>query len=157
MDRAADGARIHFPPPLIFLAGLALGAVLDHLLDLPDLGLDRDFRSVVGGLFLLAGVLVDIAGAGLFLRRHTAIIPFKPASCLVTSGIYRWTRNPMYLGMASIYVGVAVMLNSLAGLLLLPLVLLIIQSWVIAREEAYLQRAFGSDYAAYKRRVRRWI
>lgn len=157
MDRTADGAKVHFPPPLVYLAGLALGVALDRLLHLPTLGFGRQFGDVVGGLFLLGGALVDIAGAGLFLRRRTAIIPFKPASCLVTSGIYAWTRNPMYLGMAFIYAGIALILDSLAALVMLPVVLAIIQLQVIAREEAYLERAFGTRYAAYKSRVRRWI
>jgi len=94
---------------------------------------------------------------GLFLRRRTAVIPYKPATSLVTSGIYRWTRNPMYLGLALIYLGLALILNSLAALVLLPLVLSIIQSQVIAKEEAYLERTFGNDYVAYKKSVRPWI
>lgn len=157
MERNAEGPNIHFPPPLVFVAGLALGVALDRLFDLPSLGLEHVLRDGVGGLFLLGGLLVDIAGAGLFLRRRTAIIPFKPASCLVTSGIYAWTRNPMYLGMALIYAGMALILNSLAALVALPVVLVIIGTQIIAREEAYLERAFGSSYIAYKCRVRRWI
>ena len=157
MDRTADGAKVHFPPPLVYLGGLALGVALERLFDLPTLGLNRAFGDVVGGLFVSCGLLLDIAGAGLFLRRRTAIIPFKPASCLVTSGIYGWTRNPMYLGMALIYAGIALILNSLAALVVLPVVLAIIQTRVIAREEVYLDRAFGEQYAAYKSRVRRWI
>jgi len=91
------------------------------------------------------------------MRRGTAILPFKPASNLVTSGILGWTRNPMYVGMAVFYVGLAIALNSVASLVLLPVVLAIVQTQVIAREEAYLERAFGEDYVAYKKRVRRWI
>jgi protein-S-isoprenylcysteine O-methyltransferase Ste14 len=105
----------------------------------------------------LAGLFVSFAGAGVFMQHRTAIIPFKPASSLVTAGIYGWTRNPMYLGMALTYVGLAVLSNSLSAMVLLPVVLLIIQLQVIAREEAYLERAFGSAYAAYKKQVRRWI
>ena len=91
------------------------------------------------------------------MRRRTAIIPFKPASVLVNSGIYGWTRNPMYLGMALAYGGLAVLFNSLAALIVLPIVLAVVQTQVIAREEAYLERAFGREYLAYKSQVRRWI
>lgn len=157
MDRTADGAKVHFPPPLIYLAGLAVGVAVGRLLHLPGLGLTRELRNVVGGLILVAGLFLDFSAAGLFLRRRTAIIPFKSASCLVTSGIYRWTRNPMYLGMAVNYAGIAVILNSLCALVVLPVVLAIIQTQVIAREEAYLERAFGNDYVAYKGHVRRWL
>src|SRR5262249_22614759 len=113
--------------------------------------------DIIGGLFVLAGFVVMFAGAGLFMQRRTAIIPYKPATLLVTSGVYGWTRNPMYLGMALAYFGLALLLNSLLSLILLVLVLAIVQPQVIAREEAYLSRAFGSDYVAYKGRVRRWI
>ena len=157
MEKASDGANVRFPPPLIYVGGLALGIAGGRFLNLPNLGLSPEIRDLLGGVFALVGFLVSFAGAGLFLRRGTAIIPFKPATQLVTSGIYRWTRNPMYLGMALIYAGLAIILNSLPALVLLPLVLAIIQRQVIAREEAYLERAFGDEYAAYRNQVRRWI
>lgn len=157
MDRTADGANVRFPPPLIYIAGLALGVIAGRFLNLPTLGVSLAMRRIAGIGLDVVGLLVMFAGAGLFVRRRTAIIPFKPASTLVTSGILGWTRNPMYLGMAVFYVGLAVLLNSLAALVLLPLVLAIVQTQVIAREEAYLERAFGDEYRAYKTAVRRWF
>lgn len=157
MKKATDGANVRFPPPLIYVAGLALGIAAERLLHLPNLGLPIGIRSVAGGALDVIGFLVMFAGAGLFLRRRTAILPFKSASSLVTSGILGWTRNPMYLGMAIFYAGLAVNLNSLAALILLPLVLVIVEKQVIAREEAYLERAFGNEYVAYKNRVGRWF
>lgn len=157
MKHPNDGANVRFPPPLIYVAGLLLGIAVDRLLKLPSLGLPIGVRSVAGSVLDVVGFLVMFAGAGLFLRRRTAILPFKPASSLVTSGILGWTRNPMYLGMAIFYVGLAVILNSLACLILLPLVLMTVQKQVIAREEAYLERAFGHEYVAYKNRVGRWL
>lgn len=157
METTSDGANVRFPPPAVYAVGLAIGVVAGRLLQFPGLGLASAVRELLGLIFAVVGIAASMAGAGLFVHRRTAIIPYKPASCLVTSGIYRWTRNPMYLGLALIYVGVAGLLNSLAAILLLPLVLAIIQVSVIAREEAYLERAFGSEYLTYKRRVRPWI
>lgn len=157
MANADDGANVRFPPPLIYIGLLAVGFTVGRLLHLPNLGLEPRMRESAGGILVLAGVLVSFAGAGLFLRSRTAIIPFKPATHLVTSGVYRWTRNPMYLGMALIYSGLAFLLNSLAALVLLLVVIAIMQRQVIAREEAYLERAFGNEYLAYKSRVRPWI
>jgi protein-S-isoprenylcysteine O-methyltransferase Ste14 len=157
MEKAADGANIRFPPPLIYVAGLVFGIAADRILNLPSFGLTLATRIVAGIVLCVIGFLVMFAGAGLFLRRRTAILPFKHASVLVTSGILGWTRNPMYLGMAVFYIGLAVILNSLAALVLLPVVLAIVQTQVIAREEAYLERAFGDEYVAYKTRVRRWF
>ena len=157
MEKVSDGANVRFPPPLIYVGGLVLALVGDRLLHLPSLGLHPGIRGIAGAVLVVIGFVVSFAGAGLFMQRRTAIIPYKPATHLVTSGIYRWTRNPMYLGMALIYLGVAILLNNLAALILLVPVLAIIQSQVIAREEAYLERAFGNEYVAYKRRVRAWI
>ena len=157
VEKANDGADIRFPPPLIYAAGLLLGLAGAHFFNLPKLGLPMKISDLLGAGLALGGVAISCVSAGIFLRRGTAIIPYKPASQLVTSGIYRWTRNPMYLALALIYAGIAVYLNALLALVLLPLVLAIIQTQVITREEAYLERAFGSQYIAYKKRVRTWI
>lgn len=76
---------------------------------------------------------------------------------LVTSGVFRLTRNPMYVGLAAAYAGVAALLGSWWPLALLPLVLVAVDRLVIAREEPYLARALGAQYEAYRRRVRRWL
>jgi len=157
METVRDGAKVLFPPPLIYLGGLALGIVAERLLNLPTLGLQPAVRELPGGILAVLGQVVSFTGAGTFRRRGTAVLPFKPASRLVTSGIYRWTRNPMYVGMALTYAGVAIFVNSLSALVLLPVVLAIIQTQVVAKEEAYLERTFGNDYATYKNEVRRWL
>jgi protein-S-isoprenylcysteine O-methyltransferase Ste14 len=152
-----DGANVRFPPPLVYAAGLLVGIAVERFLHVPRLGLAPPLRDLLGATGLLAGVAISAASVSLFKRRGTAIIPYKPATALVTTGIYKWTRNPMYLGLALLYVGTSLLLNSLAALMLLPFVLAIIQSQVIYREEAYLRRAFGSEYADYERQVRMWI
>ena len=98
-------------------------------------GFSRRCATFVGAGSVVAGLLVSFAGAGVFRRLGTAIIPYKPATRLVTSGIYRWTRNPMYLGMALIYLGVTTFFNSLSSLVLLPLVIATVQTQVIARRK----------------------
>lgn len=157
MRNDSDNANIRFPPPLIYLGALLLGIFLGRAVNVPGLGIEPGLRAIIASALILAGAIVNFAGAGLFLRNRTAIIPHKPARRLVVTGIYRWTRNPMYLGMSLLYLGLAILFDSFLALLLLPLVLLIIQTQVIAREEAYLERAFGGEYRAYKERVRRWI
>jgi protein-S-isoprenylcysteine O-methyltransferase Ste14 len=157
MKTNVDSANIRFPPPLIYLVGLLLGILGGRVLGLASIGFGASIGTALAGTFLLLGLVVNLAGAGRFLHLGTAIIPHKAASKLVTSGIYRWTRNPMYLGMALLYAGIAILFDSIGALLLLPIVLAVIQTQVIAREEAYLERAFGDEYLAYKRRVRRWI
>ena len=158
MTNDVDNANVRFPPPLIYLGFLIGGIWAGRAFGLPGLGLDASARDLFGWIVAAFGILVGpVAGAGLFYRLRTAIIPIKPANRLVTLGIYRWTRNPMYLGLALIYAGIAILCDSLFALLLLIPVLIIIQRYVIAREEAYLERTFGDEYEAYRARVRRWI
>ena len=93
----------------------------------------------------------------LFFRARTHLIPNRPANALVMAGPYRFTRNPMYVSLTAVYLGVCVLMLSLWALLLLPLVLMVIYTKVIAPEEAYLERRFGGEYAHYRKRVRRWL
>jgi len=158
MTNDVDNAGVRFPPPLIYLGFLLGGIWVGWVLGLPGLGLEPDWRNAIGWTVIVIGIFVGpVGGAGLFHLKRTAIIPFKPASRLVTSGIYRWTRNPMYVGMALIYAGVAILFDSHLALLFLIPVLALVRYYVIAREEAYLERTFGDEYVAYKARVRRWI
>jgi protein-S-isoprenylcysteine O-methyltransferase Ste14 len=85
------------------------------------------------------------------------VSPYRAPTKLVTTGPYRVTRNPGYLGMTLAYVGVVVLAGALWPLVLLPVVLLIVDRGVIAREERYLDRRFGQDYSDYKRQTRRWL
>jgi protein-S-isoprenylcysteine O-methyltransferase Ste14 len=81
----------------------------------------------------------------------------KPVSSLVQDGPFRYSRNPGYLSLAMLYAGMAILRNALWPILLLPLLVLMTQRELIEREERYLERAFGEEYLAYKRRVRRWV
>jgi protein-S-isoprenylcysteine O-methyltransferase Ste14 len=113
--------------------------------------------SLLGWGLLLAGVLLAVSAAYLFRRGGTTPNPTKPTTALVIGGPYRLTRNPMYVGMATLYFGGTLLLNDPWPLAFLPVVIALVRRRVIAREEAYLERRFGDEYRAYKARVRRWI
>jgi len=146
------------PPPLIYVAGLALGLGADWLFDLEAL----PERSTAGGLWLglaLGGfglALIFWAGSR-FIGAGTPLPPYKPSTTLVTDGPYRRSRNPIYLGMAFVYLGVVCATASLGALVLLPVVILVMEFGVIRREERYLEARFGEAYRAYRQQVRRWI
>lgn len=153
------GPAVRFPPPLMFLTGFAAGWALDHwLLHWPlvsELRLGWAYALAVA--FAAASVWLLIAALGGFRRKGTDPRPWREDSALVVEGIYRYTRNPMYLGMALLQVAAALVLNSLWPLLTLGPVLFVIQHQVIGREEAYLRQRFGADYDDYCRQVRRWL
>ena len=91
------------------------------------------------------------------IQTRTSPLPIKPTTAIVATGPYRFTRNPMYVGLAALYLGITLWVDSLWPVLFLPAVLFMIQRFVIAREERYLEAKFGDQYRGYKARVRRWI
>jgi protein-S-isoprenylcysteine O-methyltransferase Ste14 len=150
-----DSAKIGFPPPLIYLGVLLLGFAWTGLTG--KLGPAGTLSTWTGGAFLLLGALVIVAGTERFRNAGTDPKPWRSSTSLVTTGIYRVTRNPMYLGMAILYAGFAILFDSFTALLLLPVAILLIRTQVIAREERYLLGKFGADYDAYKQDVPRWF
>ena len=153
-----DHADVRVVPPLVYAAALAAGFLLQWARPIP---LAREtgvvaFRTVGIGLALLGGWLVAEALRGM-RARGTSPIPVRPTTALVLDGAYRYTRNPMYLGMLLVCAGLALAANALWPLVLLPFVVSIINRHVIVREEKYLSRKFGGEYEVYKRRTRRWI
>jgi protein-S-isoprenylcysteine O-methyltransferase Ste14 len=113
--------------------------------------------SLVGGLWIALGLVLIGSAMGGFRRAGTPVIPFEPSTALVTSGIYRYTRNPMYLGLTMVLIGCALLFGSLGALLPIPVFLLIIEFRFVRGEERFLEEIFGDTYLEYKRRVRRWL
>ena len=150
-----DSAGVVAPPPLIYLGGLAVGFGLEALL--PGASLPGAVQWGLGGVLLVTGLVLLASFNTLFQRTGTAVEPWKPTTAIVTSGPYRLTRNPAYVGMALVYLGIAVMSQALWVLVPLPFVLAVINNGVIRREERYLERKFGQEYLDYKRTVRRWV
>jgi protein-S-isoprenylcysteine O-methyltransferase Ste14 len=155
-DRGPD---VKFPPPLLFVAGLGGGVLLDRLLAalVPSIIPATLPVQVVGIAVGVIGLACVYTGIITFRRARTAVYPNRPASQVVTRGIYARTRNPMYLGFTLFYLGGVLVLASVGALALLPVVLLLLYRLVIAREERHLQRAFPEAYADYCARVRRWL
>jgi protein-S-isoprenylcysteine O-methyltransferase Ste14 len=159
MEKTTGNPGVRFPPPLMFLIGLAAGWAIHHwVLAWPLVAPERAhwLYAPAAGFGLVAVWLIGSALGG-FRRQGTDPRPWREDSALVVGGIYRQTRNPMYLGMALAYVTITLALDSWWPLLTLVPVLLVIRRHVIAREEAYLLRRFGADYFDYCFRVRRWF
>ena len=151
-----DSAKVTFPPPLVYLGTLLLGLLADSLAGLA-LPLTQPVRIAGVAVLVTLGLLIIFAGLFRFRQAGTDPEPWKTSSAIVRKGIYRSTRNPMYLGMAIAYLGLALGLASLSALVLFPVLIVIIQTQVIAREERYLEAKFGEDYRSYKSDVRRWL
>jgi protein-S-isoprenylcysteine O-methyltransferase Ste14 len=151
----ADTAGIRVPPPVYYIVAFLIGVALELAFPTswPPVGI-----RIAGALFG-AGAWLALDGAAMvfFRQAGTSMIPMNPTTALVTSGPYRVSRNPMYLGMAFLYVAFAFGFGAIWALALLPAVIVSVDRLVIAREEPYLERRFGQAYRDYKSRVRRWV
>ncbi|OYX49104.1 MAG: hypothetical protein B7Y97_09570 [Sphingomonas sp. 32-66-10] len=146
------------PPPLIFLGYLIAGIALEYLV-VKTQGLDMpgSLRWTVVTLFVLAGAGLIIAAMMRFRIAGTPAPPWQPTTAFVAQGVYRWTRNPMYLGMTLIYIGLTVAANAPVAIWLFVPLILTMHYGVIVREERYMADKFGAAYVNYAHSVPRWL
>jgi protein-S-isoprenylcysteine O-methyltransferase Ste14 len=155
MTDKKDAPNVIAPPPLIFSGGLLLGGFVAW---------HHPFPVFPPTISLVVGFLLSVVGTGVIVTTwrqmntaKTNIEPWKPTTAILDSGLFGISRNPIYVAMILIYLGVTCLFNSIWFLPFLPIVLLIIYFGVILREEKYLESKFGDEYLNYKKRVRRWI
>jgi protein-S-isoprenylcysteine O-methyltransferase Ste14 len=145
-------------PPRLFVAALLLGFVFDRLLPLPLAVPGTDLvHWMCPGAMILVGLALVTAGIRNFSRSATPVPTNQPTRVLVTTGIHRWTRNPIYLGMFLLYGGIGIAAASPWTLILTLPLAFTIRYGVVAREEVYLEGRFGDAYRDYRSRVRRWL
>ena len=150
-----DTTRVIAPPPFIYLGFLLAGFHIDYFLPFPVL--PDDLQYLVGGVLIAGGLIPFSVAIWMFRRAGTNIPTRKPTTAIVTTGPYRFTRNPIYLGMTTINTGIGIAADSVWVLALLIPVLVIMNIGVITREERYLEGKFGDEYSRYKASVRRWL
>jgi protein-S-isoprenylcysteine O-methyltransferase Ste14 len=148
----------HVPPPLLFVAPLVLGLRVNDAWPQTIVGGSvARVTSSFGIAIIVASVGLALSAIGLFVRRRTTIVPHHRSRALVTSGPFRLTRNPMYVALSCLFVGICLFTNAAWPLALLALPLVYLQTITIPREERQLYEAFGAEYRAYVSRVRRWL
>ncbi len=142
-------------PPVYLLTSLILIFLLDRYLPVQKIITSPlNYSGIVVGF---CGLALAASGVFSFKKAGTTIKPFEPSTVLVTNGPYRFTRNPMYLGMVILLIGVATYLGSLTPYVVVPVFVLIIQECFIKHEEPFLENIFGQGYLDYKDKVRRWL
>jgi protein-S-isoprenylcysteine O-methyltransferase Ste14 len=156
-DDEKDGASVRFPPPLFFVGGVIVGVVV-HAFVMPlPVGLSPGLRIAVGVAATVLGVVVLGGAIGLFRRTGQDPKPWKSTPEIVSTGVYRITRNPMYVGMALLQIAIAVGLSNWWIIILVPVALAIVYATAVRHEEVYLERKFGDEYTRYRASVRRWL
>lgn len=152
---AHDRPGVPIAPPLLFVIPLLVFGVLEWLF--PTGFAQGPVRWICGAFFFVLGVAFNVAGFVTQRRAGTDPIPFNPTTRIVSHGLYRFSRNPMYIGFALWTFGLAILFDSVWLLLAVPIGLVLTDLLIVRREEAYLERKFGNEYVAYKQRVRRWL
>ncbi|MGH8034486.1 MAG: methyltransferase family protein [Lysobacterales bacterium] len=142
-------------PPIWLIIAIAAMYALNRWLPLAQL--NTPMTSWSSWLLFAPGLAIDFIAVGGFRRAKTGAIPFSESTALVTTGLYRFTRNPMYLGMALILAGVALKMGSLGAWISMPLFVWVIHRQFILNEEIFLAAIYGDEYRQYCQRVRRWI
>ena len=152
-DHPNINRNIH--PPLVMLGHLLAAFLLNGLSPLP-LAFPK-FLEWTGYVLVFAGLGFAVSAVGQFGRMHTTLDPHGSVSAVVTSGPYRFSRNPIYLGFVCTLIGLPLALGNYWGAVLSPLLMVLLYRLVIKHEEAYLEEKFKDVYASYKSRVRRWL
>ncbi len=150
-----DTPGVLAPPPLIFAAALVLGALLDRVVRLPIL--PPGLAVWVGAVLVAAALVLAAASVREMRRARTAVDPYKPSAALVRTGPFARSRNPIYVALFLLSLGVALLANALWCVVLLVPAVIVLRRFVVAREEAYLERRFGEEYRSYCAATRRWL
>ncbi len=155
MNSRNDHAQVVMNPFAIYIAPALCALALQRLLPLPFIG--QPSASIIGVMIMIVSFVFGLPAVLNMLAAKTTPNPHRPTTVLVFSGPYRFSRNPMYIGLTLLYAGLMTYLRLPWGLIFLPLVIWLITLWVIVPEEKYLEQKFGSEYLNYKSTVRRWI
>lgn len=155
LERDEKGAGVKFPPPLIFLI-LMIAAYGVHYIwpiSLPS----SLILKFIGVKLIILGFCIIIIAATSFKRVETSIEPWKPTTAIISTGIFAYSRNPIYVAFCLITIGIGVVLNNVWMVLCTAPSALLVYYVAIKKEEAYLEQKFGEEYVQYKNKVRRWL
>jgi len=155
MKSKEDSAHILAAPPFFFIVQLLVGAIVEYFV--PTSLLPTFFSIIVGLLFSWASLPFIILSLKSFYKAKTSFDARKTTTTLVTTSIYKISRNPAYLSLVFFYIGLSFIINSIWILILILPAIYSVQKFCIEREEKYLESKFGSQYLNYKKQVRRWL
>lgn len=154
-DKKVDHAGVVAPPPLIYLCSILFGLGFNTLWPVEVFPQAVEFPF--GMFIVLVAVIIFIFSVRRFLKADTPLRPNKPTVFIVRTGPYRYSRNPIYLSMTVLQIGIGIWADNVWILGMLIPALILISYGVIAREESYLENKFGEEYIKYKMSVRRWL
>lgn len=157
MESKQDHPGVYIPPPLFYVAMFLLAVFLQKMIPLNKSFFYTTTSKVMGSVVILIGVFFILPALRKFVATRNTVVTVKGANSLQTTSIYSRSRNPMYVGLLLLYIGLSFIFGNWWNFILLPVLFLIVQEYIIKREEQYLIRRFGQEYSDYKTKVRRWL
>jgi protein-S-isoprenylcysteine O-methyltransferase Ste14 len=157
MNQKKDSPGVYLPPPLIYVIIFLASIFIQKKFQIDNSLFRTQLIKIPGGILLFCALFFLSTSLAKFFKTKNTLIPFKPASSLQTKGVYSISRNPMYLGLALVYLGITCFIGNWWNIILFPFLILTVQELIIRKEEHYLERAFKDEFLEYKKRVRRWI
>ena len=157
MKDKQDSPGVYVPPPLFYILIFVAGVFIQKKIPLNDTLFKSPAMKIVGSVFFIIALFFSVRSLRQFFKSKNTLVLIKPASSLQTDGVYNISRNPMYVALTILYLAVTCFIGNWWNIILLPLLLLIVQEYIIKREEKYLDRQFGRQYKRYKLKVRRWL
>jgi protein-S-isoprenylcysteine O-methyltransferase Ste14 len=155
LNEQTDHANVKIPPPVVTLLLIVAAFLLARFVPFPFAV--PPIVEYIGLALVVIGFLLGLGAVIAFRRARTTLDPNHPVSSIVTSGVYGFSRNPIYLGFLLMVIGIPLNSGTYWGIILAPIFILLCNKLVIEHEEAYLEKKFGETYSSYKSRVRRWL
>jgi protein-S-isoprenylcysteine O-methyltransferase Ste14 len=152
-----DSAAISIPPPIFFFVCLGCSLLLEYLFPISLINFLPVPRVIVGGIFIIIAICFSVSGFFMLIWKKTTFGTSKSTSKIVTTGVYRFSRNPLYFSLLLLLSGVAILLLSLWLFLAIPILYVLFLFKAVKPEEKYLLQKFGEEYLHYSEKVRRWI
>ena len=153
----SKGPGVFVPPPLLYVLIFIAAVFLQKRIPITDKLFHLSAIKVMGAILLIVALYFSVRSLRQFFLTKNTLVLIKRASSLQTTGIYGMTRNPMYVGLAIVYLGITCFIGNWWNIILFPVLFIIVQEYIIKREEKYLELEFGQEYSNYKRTVRRWL
>lgn len=157
MEKKKDNPGVYIPPPLFYVVIFLAALFIQRKFTINPILFRKQSIKILGIIFIVIALFFLIRSLRQFFKSKNTLVTVRPASSLQTNGIYNITRNPMYLGLAIVYLGLSCLIGNWWNIILFPCLLLLVQQYIIKNEEKYLERRFGKEYAAYRDKVRRWL
>jgi len=155
MNEEKDKAGVIAPPPVIYLIAVLIGIMTDYFF--PFSFMPESFQLPIGLLIILPSVTLAALSFREFKKAETNVDPYKPSTAIITSGPFRYTRNPLYVTLSFVIIGLGIWLDNIWIIAMLVPVLILMHYGVIKKEEQYLTKKFGDKYLKYKETVPRWF